>query len=146
MLQSIKKLFTSREKRITVSKIILFLPYAFLIYFTWLFTLMLTPMIAKDEYNYQVIQYYGLEVLIPILSLCAIAQTTYSIKAKAEYLAHVMVYNIYRMIDIQKAYPEYKIYDTTEIKKDAANATQPYEEQLNMMNKTAIAETPSSKI
>ena len=57
-----------------------------------------------------------------------------------------MVYNIYRMIDIQKAYPEYKIYDTTEIKKDAANATQPYEEQLNMMNKTAIAETPSSKI
>ena len=146
MLQSIKKLFTSREKRVTVSKVILFLPYAFLTYFTWLFTLMLTPMIAEDEYNYQVIQYYGLEVLIPILSLCAIAQTTYSIKAKAEYLANVMVYNIYRMIDIQKAYPEYKIYDTTEIKKDAANATQPYEEQLNLMNKTAIAETPSSKI
>lgn len=134
------------EKRITVSKIILFLPYVFLTYFTWLFTLILTPMISDNEYNYQVIQYYGLQVLIPVLSLCAIAQTTYSIKAKAEYLANVMVYNIYRMIDIQKAYPEYKIYDTTEIKKDAANVTQPYEEQLNLMNKTTIAETPSSKI
>jgi hypothetical protein len=106
---------------------------------------MLMPMIENNEYNYYAIEYFGLEVLIPIIGLCMVAQTTYSIKSKAEYLANTMIYNIYRLIDIQEAYPQYKIYDTAEIKKDAANATQPYKDKIADMDRTVLNENPSNK-
>lgn len=133
----------SKEKKITVSKIILFVPYLFLIYFTFLFSRILFPMIETGTYDYSVIEYYGLEIMVPAMSLCAIAQTTYGIKSKAEYLANVMIYNISRLIAIQKENPEYQIYDSSAAKEDAYNATAAYEEQINEMNRNTLMETPS---
>lgn len=134
-----------KPKKMSTSKIILFIPYLFLIVAFAEMLRIVEFMITKDNWNYAIIQYYGLEVLIPIIGLCMVAQTTYSIKAKAENLANTMIYNIYSLIDIQKTYPEYQIYDSTAIKKDAAAIVNPYKEQMEQMNRSVLNETPTNK-